>query len=103
GDFYTVDGFGKFFYRLKLASGMRDFSVHLLRHTWATNFMRTPGASLLELKRQGGWERWEMLERYSHAVPPHDTRTLPNPLDASHKTAFSQQSSTRVSRLSVVS
>ena len=46
-----------------------------------------PGASLLELKRQGGWQRWERVARYSHAVPPHDRRTLPNPLQ---KTAFGQ-------------
>jgi len=31
--------------------------------------MRASGASLLELKRQGGWERWDMVERYSHAAP----------------------------------
>jgi len=71
-----------------------------MRHTWATNFMRVPGASLLELKRQGGWQRWEQVERYSHAVPHHDRRTLPNPLGI-QKTAFGQLPSTRVSRLSV--
>jgi hypothetical protein len=54
----------------------------------------------LELKRQGGWQRWEQVERYSHAVPHHDRRTLPNPLGV-QKTAFGQLPSTRVSRLSV--
>lgn len=73
----------------------------LMRHTWATNFMRVPGASLLELERQGGWQRWEQVERYSHAVPHHDRRTLPNPLGV-QKTAFGQLPSTRVSRLSIV-
>jgi len=34
-----------------------------------------------ELKRQGGWQRWEQVERYSHAVPPQNRRTLPNPFD----------------------
>ena len=81
---------------------MRDLSAHLLRHTWATAFMRVPGASLLELKRQGGWERWEMVERYSHAVPMADRTRLPNPLGRSHKTAKDQLPSARISRLSVI-
>ncbi len=42
--------------------------------------MKAPGANLLEVKRQGGWERWEMVERYSHAIPPRDRLALPNPL-----------------------
>ena len=94
---FTEDGFAKLFQRIHRASGLRTFSAHLMRHTWATNFMRVPGASLLELKRQGGWQRWEQVERYSHAVPHHDRKTLPNPLQ---KTAFVQLPSTRVSRLS---
>ena len=95
---FTEDGFSKLFQRIHRASGVRSFSAHLMRHTWATNFMRVPGASLLELKRQGGWQRWGQVERYSHAVPHDDRRTLPNPLQ---KTAFGQLPSTRVSRLSV--
>ncbi len=98
GDQYTIDGFGKLFERIRTRSELRDFSAHLLRHTWATNFMRAPGASLLELKRQGGWHRWEQVERYSHAVPVQDRRAMPNPLQ---KTAFGQQPSARVSRLSI--
>jgi len=97
---FTEDGFAKLFQRIHRVSELRTFSAHLMRHTWATNFMRVPGASLLELKRQGGWQRWEQVERYSHAVPHHDRRTLPNPLQ---KTAFGQQPSARVSRLSAVS
>jgi integrase len=100
GDPFSEDGFSKLFQRLHRASRVRAFSAHLMRHTWATNFMRIPGASLLELKRQGGWQRWEQVERYSHAVPHHDRRTLPNPLGV-QKTAFGQLPSTRVSRLSV--
>ena len=94
---FTEDGFAKLFQRIHHASGLRTFSAHLMRHTWATNFMRVPGASFLELKRQGRWRRWEQVERYSHAVPHHDRKTLPNPLQ---KTAFVQLPSARVSRLS---
>ena len=68
--------------------------------------MRASGASLLELKRQGGWERWDMVERYSHAVPMEDRRRLPNPLalrtNALHKTASDQLPSARISRLRVI-
>ena len=42
--------------------------------------MKGPGADLLSLQRQGGWERLEMVERYSHAVPIKDRAALPNPL-----------------------
>lgn len=95
-----MDGFTKLFARLRERSGIRTFSAHILRHTWATNFMSVPSANLLELKRQGGWERWEMVERYSHRVPVRDRLALPNPLDPSHKTAFGQPPSATVSRLS---
>ncbi len=101
GAHFATDGFTKLFERIRIRAGIPRFSAHLLRHTWATNFMRTPGASLLELKRQGGWERWEMVERYSHAVPMDDRRKLPNPL-ALRKTAFSQLPSSAVSRLSAI-
>jgi integrase len=66
-----VDGFAKLFARLRERSGIRTFSTHILRHTWATNFMSVPGANLLELKRQGGWERWENLMTASSASAAH--------------------------------
>src|SRR5437660_12265443 len=92
GACFTEAGFDKIFQRLAERSAVRGFSAHVLRHTWATNFMRAPHASLLELKRQGGWERWDMVERYSHATPPRDRSALPNPLqkNALHKSAVSQ-------------
>src|SRR5207237_10030099 len=77
---FTIDAFGKVFLRLKAKSGIAEFSAHVCRHTWATAFMQVPNASLLELKRQGGWAKWEMLERYSHVAPPRDRNALPNPL-----------------------
>lgn len=100
GETFDEDGWAKVFTRLRSKSGVRSFSAHILRHTWATNFMKAEGANVLELKRQGGWERWEMVERYSHAIPVRDRRSLPNPLAPSHRTAFGQLPSARVSRLS---
>jgi integrase len=77
---FTVEGWEKVFQRIRARSRVPVFCAHVLRHTWATNFMRQPGADLLQLKRQGGWARWEMVERYSHAIPIHDRNALPNPL-----------------------
>ena len=57
GRFFTVDGFGKLFARIRKKSSVRRFHAHLLRHTWGTNWMKGPGADLLSLQRQGGWER----------------------------------------------
>jgi hypothetical protein len=59
--------------------------------------MRAPNANQLELKRQGGWARWEMVERYSHAIPPRDRSALPNPL---HKGTFVQLPAGAPKRLS---
>ena len=104
GACFTEAGFDKIFQRLADRTSLRGFSAHVLRHTWATNFMRAPHASLLELKRQGGWERWDMVERYSHATPPRDRSALPNPLQKSalHKSAFSQPPSSPQKRLSLL-
>lgn len=79
GRMYNADGWAKLFQRLRRRSGILDFSAHRLRHTWATEFMRA-GGDLLDLKRQGGWRKWEMVERYSHAVPPLHRDRLPNPI-----------------------
>jgi site-specific recombinase XerD len=81
GTLFSTHGLAKVFQRIRGRSGVRQFSAHILRHSWATNYMRQPGANLLELKRQGGWSSWEQVERYSHAVPVRDRRQLPNPLE----------------------
>jgi integrase len=52
----------RFFARIAAESGIRRFHAHLLRHTWATNWMKHPGADLLTLMRQGGWKRLQMVE-----------------------------------------
>lgn len=78
GAFFTESGFAKVFQRIQKRSGVREFSAHVLRHTWATNFMRD-GGDLLTLKRLGGWRTWTMVERYSHAIRP-DREKLPDPL-----------------------
>jgi integrase/recombinase XerD len=89
--FFTIDGFGKLFSRIARRSGVRRFHAHLLRHTWATNWMKQPGADLLSLQRQGGWKRLEMVERYSHAIPIKDRSSLPNPMADSKVIAYRRE------------
>ena len=91
GKFFTVDGFSKLFGRIARRSGVRRFHAHLLRHTWATNWMKQPGADVLSLQRQGGWKRLEMVERYSHAIPIKDRSALPNPMAASNVIAYRRE------------
>jgi integrase len=38
GKALTGNAIRKLFERLKVKSGIRDLSAHMLRHTWATNF-----------------------------------------------------------------
>ncbi len=61
--------------------------AHLLRHTWAANWMKQTGADLLSLQRQGGWKRSDMIERYSHAIPIKDRSGLSNPMAESKVSA----------------
>ena len=51
-------------------------------------------------KRQGGWARWDMVERYSHAIPPRDRSALPNPCT---KAPYVQPPSRTQKRLSAAS
>ena len=90
GRTFSTEGWEKVFQRIRLRAGVATFNAHVLRHTWATNFMRQPGADLLQLKRLGGWARWEMVERYSHAIPVRDRNALPNPLNASSNASTGQ-------------
>lgn len=53
GEPFTIDSFGKIFLRLKERSGIKNFSAHVCRHTWAADFMKVPNASLLETQASG--------------------------------------------------
>ena len=90
--FKSTESFGKVFAaRIADDSGVRRFHAHLLRHTWATNWMKPPGADLLTLMRQGGWKRLQMVERYSHAIPAKDRSVLPNPMAEAKIVSFSRE------------
>jgi integrase len=89
--FRSTESFGKVFARIADDSGIRRFHAHLLRHTWATNWMKPPGADLLALMRQGGWKRFQMVERYSHAIPVKDRSALPNPMAEAKIVSFRRE------------
>lgn len=89
--FRSTESFGKVFARIATVSGIRRFHAHLLRHTWATNWMKPPGADLLALMRQGGWKRLQMVERYSHAIPVKDRSALPNPMAEAKIVSFRRE------------
>jgi len=89
--FKSTESFGKVFARIADESGIRRFHAHLLRHTWATNWMKQPGGDLLTLMRQGGWKRLQMVERYSHAIPVKDRSALPNPLGEAKILSFRRE------------
>jgi site-specific recombinase XerC len=45
-------------------------TLHTLRHTFASRLVMA-GVDLLTVKTLGGWNRLEMVERYSHLAPAH--------------------------------
>jgi integrase len=65
---------------IKARSGVKRYSLHLGRHTWATNFRRAGTGDLLDLQRQGGWRDQRSVERYVHDRPDEERRRAPSPM-----------------------
>lgn len=51
-------------------AGIKDFSFHCLRHTWATRHAQA-GTPLLALQEMGGWSDADMVRKYAHFAPEH--------------------------------
>jgi integrase len=62
---FTENGLYEALKRLKRASGVKALCPHALRHYWAEHF----DGDLMELKEQGGWNSWRLVERYRHHSP----------------------------------
>ena len=82
GTALTRSGLQKLFRRLKLRSGVRHFSAHVLRHTWLRNYRRAGSGDLEEARREGGWTPGsfaKMLGRYGHERTLEARRRAPSP------------------------
>jgi site-specific recombinase XerD len=82
GSALTGNGIRKLFERLKVRTGIRDLSAHMLRHTWATNFHRSGSGSRFDLMVEGGWTTGRMVERYTKARPFEERRKAPSVFSA---------------------
>jgi site-specific recombinase XerD len=85
GGAITGNAIRKLFERLKIKTGIRDLSAHMLRHTWATNFHRSGSGSRFDLMVEGGWTTGRMVERYTKARPFEERRKAPSPFTAARK------------------
>lgn len=79
----TAQGIKRLFDRLKLRTGIRDLTAHMLRHTWATNFNRSGTGSAFDLQMEGGWTTPRMVQRYAKVRPLAERRRAPSPFTAS--------------------
>lgn len=61
----TDNGLKLFFTRLKVKTGIKRLHAHLLRHTFATYYLRN-GGDLLSLQKILGHTSLEMVKIYSH-------------------------------------
>lgn len=51
-------------------AGIKDFTWHGLRHTWASWHVQA-GTPLLALQQMGGWASMDMVQRYAHLGAEH--------------------------------
>lgn len=73
------DGIRKAFSGACRRAGIRDFTVHDCRHTWAT-WHYAQNRDVLALQRLGGWKTLAMVTRYAHVNVgelAHTIETLP--------------------------
>ena len=56
-------------------AGLKNITPHILRHTFATTFVRE-GADLNAVKELGRWSELKLVERYSHVSKDHRTRVI---------------------------
>lgn len=59
------DGIRKAFSGACRRAGIKDFSAHDCRHTWAT-WHYAANRDLLGLQKLGGWKTLAMVQRYAH-------------------------------------
>ena len=66
-------------------AGIRDWKAHRMRTTWATWFHRgsdVSGATVYDLKREGGWKDLSTPLRYTKDRPWEELAAMPTPIEA---------------------
>jgi integrase len=56
-------------------AGLKDVTPHVLRHTFASR-LAMAGVDLRTIQELGGWQKLEMVERYSHLSPSHKAEAI---------------------------
>jgi len=66
-------------------AGVRDWKAHRMRTTWATWYHRSSrdtGATVYDLKREGGWKDLSTPLRYTKDRPWEELAAMPTPIEA---------------------
>lgn len=78
---FKPQGLAAVFRVLAERSGIHDLTAHMLRHTWATNYLRKGSGDLIDMSHEAGWndKQNRMAWRYSHEKPISERRRRPSP------------------------
>jgi len=63
------------FARVRKRSGLKDVTLHTLRHTFASR-LAMAGVDLRTIQELGGWHDLGMVQRYSHLSPNHKAQAV---------------------------
>jgi site-specific recombinase XerD len=75
------NGIASLFRTLARESQIPELTAHVLRHTWATNYLIAGTGNLIQLTRDAGWtdKQNRMAMRYVHERPIAERRKTPSP------------------------
>jgi integrase len=78
---FRTSGMASLFRDLAVSSEIPDLSAHMLRHTWATFFVRAGTGDFTQLTREAGWrdKQARMAFKYVHEKPIAERRRAPSP------------------------
>ncbi len=68
-------------------SGLKDITLHTLRHTFASR-LAMAGVDLRTIQELGGWRDLGMVQRYSHLSPNHKAQAVERIVENNSTTLF---------------